>query len=391
MPAPQVRQAGWIVESTPKQPFQQSHILVVDDDRPMREILRRIIVSTGYHCITADGGENALAILEEQPMDVVVTDIRMYGISGIDLLRLVKQRYDSDVIAITGYTADYTYENIIELGASDFMIKPFSSKEFLLRLKRVINSRNLLSERNSAYLALREVSKQLIKAQEHERQRIARDLHDRVAQDLSALKISIDTLLVDQIGCNNQMVTRLSALARQLGKSIQSLREIAYNLRPPILDQLGLSSTAFQFGQEFSANSGIEVDFFSAGIDDLQLDADIQINLFRMIQEALTNVQRHAQAERLTIRLVASYPNILLRIEDNGVGFDVDERMGLNSMEERVSLLGGQMKIKSMPGRGTKILIQIPISVIPHDPAVCEVESDPTAGEDPPLEDAVDH
>jgi signal transduction histidine kinase len=109
---------------------------------------------------------------------------------------------------------------------------------------------------------------------------------------------------------------------------------------------------------------------------DLKLDFDTEINLYRLIQESLNNVRKHANADHVAIRIVASSPNIILRIEDNGRGFDVDGRlakalqekcMGLTSMEERVSLLNGTMSIKSQPSRGTRILIEVPCKEIRDD------------------------
>ncbi|MEJ2638398.1 MAG: response regulator [Desulfosarcinaceae bacterium] len=350
-------------------------ILVVDDERLFRRMLCQKLTRSGFPCTEAASGEEALKLLDQKVYDVVITDIRMQGISGIELLRAVKTEYDSDVIVITGYSEEYSYENIVEIGASDFMIKPFSPDEMLLRLNRVLHIRRLLEERNLAYSALQAVSQELIKAQEHERLRIARDLHDRVAQDLSALKISMDTLFDDRGSIDPALRHKMTALCRILGHSINSLREIAYNLRPPMLDQLGLRSAIFQFGQDFTAKSGVEVDFSSAGMDELSLSPDVEINLFRLIQEALANVQKHAQAGEVIIRLVASFPNVVLRIEDDGIGFDVAERMaaalcekrmGLKSMQERVSLMGGTMTIKSVPNKGARLVIKIPYDALPE-------------------------
>jgi signal transduction histidine kinase len=111
------------------------------------------------------------------------------------------------------------------------------------------------------------------------------------------------------------------------------------------------------------------VDLKAAGMDDLRIDFDTEINLYRMVQEGLININKHADARQATIRLVASFPNIILRIEDDGQGFNVEDRlaavsnekrMGLRSMEERVGLLGGKMRIHSRPTEGTKIFIEVP-------------------------------
>jgi signal transduction histidine kinase len=354
---------------------QKEAILVVDDERLFRRMLCQKLTRSGFPCSEAASGEEALKLLDQKSYDVVITDIRMKGISGIELLRAVKTEYDADVIVITGYSEEYSYENIVESGASDFMIKPFSPDEMLLRLNRVLNIRRLLEERNIAYSALQAVSQELIKAQEHERLRIARDLHDRVAQDLSALKISMDTLFDGRVGIDPSLRHKMAALCGILGHSINALREIAYNLRPPMLDQLGLRSAIFQYGQDFAAKSGVEVDFSSAGMNELSLSPDVEINLFRLVQEALANVQKHAQASEVTIRLVASFPNVVLRIEDDGIGFNVSERMaaalcekrmGLKSMQERVSLMSGTMKLKSLPDKGTRLVFKIPYDALPE-------------------------
>ncbi len=122
-------------------------IMVVDDEEPIRDMLRQTIVAHGYECLIACSGEEALDILDKKKADVVIADIRMPGISGIELAGKIKEKYDSDIIVMTGYAADFKYENIIETGASDFIIKPVSIKELLIRLKRILRERLLLAER----------------------------------------------------------------------------------------------------------------------------------------------------------------------------------------------------------------------------------------------------
>ncbi|HDH97655.1 MAG TPA: PAS domain S-box protein [Deltaproteobacteria bacterium] len=213
------------------------------------------------------------------------------------------------------------------------------------------------------------LSQQLIKTQEAERQRLSRNLHDLVGQDLSALKIGLDTLFDDQPEAPSATRQRVGELSKMVKGTIMTVRDLAYALRPIGLDQLGLARTVLRYCEEFSDRTGVKVDFFAPGLDDLKLDSNIEIILYRLIQEGLNNVKKHADATDATIRLVASFPNIILRIEDNGKGFDaenrlasaIDEkRMGLRSMEERVALLGGKMRIESRPMQGTKILIEVP-------------------------------
>lgn len=133
-----------------------THILVVDDDEAIRSLIQRAIQPSGYRCTAASSGEAALKILDDQKVDVVITDIVMPGMTGIELARMVRERYDSDVIIITGHVEDYAYEKVIEEGASDFIQKPLNNKELVIRLKRVLRERTLLSERDKANAELRD-------------------------------------------------------------------------------------------------------------------------------------------------------------------------------------------------------------------------------------------
>ena len=235
--------------------------------------------------------------------------------------------------------------------------------EGFIQIGRDITRRKLAEER------VHTLSQQLLKAQERERQSISRYLHDHVGQELSHIKIGCETLLEDFPDTSPEIRERLAGLAKIVQGTIGEVRGLAYDLRPPGLDQLGLVESVFQLCREFSATTGLKVDFQAAGMDDLAVHPEIEINLYRLLQEALNNIQKHAEARRVVIRLVASYPNIILRIEDDGKGFDVEgrllqasneKRMGLGSMEERVSLLNGTLRIRSRLMVGTNIHIEIP-------------------------------
>jgi PAS domain S-box-containing protein len=226
-----------------------------------------------------------------------------------------------------------------------------------------------ISERKQAQEHIYSLSHELMKAQESERQIISRELHDRVAQDLSTLKIDIDTLwdIEPQAFVNTRQ--KISELSKNLQQVIMAVRNLSYDLRPPSLDQLGPVQAIFQYCEDFAEVTGLKVDYASAGLEGLRFGFDTEINLYRLVQEGLNNIRKHAGATHAVVRLVASHPHIILRIEDNGKGFDVkkrlasitkERRMGLRSMQERVNLLGGKIKIQSRLGQGTKISIEVP-------------------------------
>lgn len=226
------------------------------------------------------------------------------------------------------------------------------------------------SEKNRAQEHIHLLTQDLIKAQEVERQRIARDLHDNVAQDLASLKITCETIFDQEADIANGLRQKMAKFTSVLQHSIESVRDLAYDLQPPRLVQIGLVQTIYHYCQDFSCTTTIQVDFHSAGIDDLILDFDTEINVYRLIQEALNNIKKHSEASYVIIRFVAAYPELILRIEDNGRGFDVKrtiqeslnrKRMGLKNMEERALLLKGTFMIQSRVGEGTRIIVKTPI------------------------------
>jgi len=235
--------------------------------------------------------------------------------------------------------------------------------------KKVIGAVRDITDRLQAEEKIRALNQQLIKAQENERNRIAGYLHDYVAQDLSSLKISLETLFDSQPEVADVLEPKIGELSKILQNSITAVRDLSYDLRPPGMDQLGLVRTVNQYCEDFSEKNNVSVDFYTAGMKGLNLDFDTEINLYRLIQEGLNNIKKHARASHVAVRLVASSPNIILRIEDNGQGFNVEQRLarsikekrlGLSSMEERVSLLGGRLSIKSQPSKGTSLFIEVP-------------------------------
>jgi signal transduction histidine kinase len=226
-----------------------------------------------------------------------------------------------------------------------------------------------ITGRKEAKEQVEALTQQLLRAQENERQIISRELHDRLAQELSSVKIGLDTLFDGKTDVPPPLRKRVSGFSKTLQKSIMAVRDLSYDLRPPALDDLGLVQAVSHYCQDFSEKSGVRVEFFSAGLEKTRLDFDTGINLYRMVQESLNNIQKHADARTATVRLVASFPNIILRVEDDGKGFDVEKRlasltdekrMGLRSIEERVKLLQGRIRIRSSPGTGTTILVEIP-------------------------------
>jgi PAS domain S-box-containing protein len=232
-----------------------------------------------------------------------------------------------------------------------------------VQLKQEIEQRKQTEEH------VRRLSHEIIKAQDIARQKIAADLHDRLAQDLASLKVGLDTLYADQPNSSSERRQIIAELSGLLERSIVAVRDKAYGLHPPSLKEFGLGYTVQEYCEEFAGKNSLQVDFFSVGMDDLELDFDTEIAFYRLVQEGLTNILKHAEASRVIVRLSASFSHIMLHIEDNGKGFEIENRlpaalserrMGIWSMEQRVAFLNGEMRIESDRMHGTKILIKVP-------------------------------
>jgi len=217
---------------------------------------------------------------------------------------------------------------------------------------------------------IRALSHRLITAQEDERAVLSRELHDDLGQRLNAAKISIETIAEDLKEIPQELQQRVEQLSDILQGSIQSVRRLSAGLRPSFLERLGLVETLKDHCCKIASLHNIEIDFKAAGIKELKLDKDTEINLYRIAQEALHNIVKHADASQASVRLLTSHPVLRLRIADNGNGFDPKSQadnqnqntnLGLLGIAERVDLLRGSFELKSQPGDGTRMIIEVPL------------------------------
>jgi len=229
-----------------------------------------------------------------------------------------------------------------------------------------------ITARWEAEKRIRGLSHRLMSVQEEERKRLSRELHDDLGQRLNAVKMGVAALSEDLEGSSGEITERVVSINTMLQGSIQSVRQLSAGLRPPALERYGLVRTIREHCQQLSKTSGLEIDFQSPGMKEVKLDNKTEIKLFRVVQEAINNVVKHARANKVTIRLIASYPTVRLRIEDDGQGFDIEKHyaasngsmhLGLMGMAERVDLLGGSFNINSQPGQGTRITVELPCQV----------------------------
>jgi signal transduction histidine kinase len=214
---------------------------------------------------------------------------------------------------------------------------------------------------------LRRLSRQILLAQEEERKEISRELHDVIAQTLTGINIRLATLKKEALISTNGLDRNIASTQRLVEKSVNIVHEFARELRPAVLDDLGLLPALHSFGKLFSKRTGIQVHLkVFAGIE--QLDNNQRTILYRVAQEALTNVSRHAHASRVEVSIQKLADGICMKINDNGKSFDVErvlgargrKRLGLLGMKERLEMVGGRFGIESVRGKGTTITAQLP-------------------------------
>ena len=215
---------------------------------------------------------------------------------------------------------------------------------------------------------LKVLSRRLMEVQEAERRKIALELHDEIGQVLTGLKLTLEMgsrLPAQQVGSTLEQVRGL------VNDLMARVRKLSLDLRPAMLDDLGLLPTLLWHIEHYTAQTRVRVNFKHSGLEKRRFAPEVETAAYRLVQEALTNVARHAQAAEATVRISTHRQTLLIEIEDNGRGFDVEsvmmagETTGFAGMRERVVLLEGQFTVESRPGAGTRLIAELSIADTP--------------------------
>ncbi len=219
-------------------------------------------------------------------------------------------------------------------------------------------------ERQRSLEQLRALAARLQSIREEERKRVAREIHDQLGQALTAIKIDLSSLVRELPAGNKHCLKRTSSILQLVEESIRVVRRISTELRPGILDDLGLVAAIEWAGENFQARTGTTCRL-DLPQDDITIDSERATAVFRIFQETLTNVARHADASKVEVRLTAEDAGLTLEVRDNGRGITEDkllasDSLGILGMRERAMLLGGELSIKAPPGSGTTVKVRIP-------------------------------
>lgn len=253
--------------------------------------------------------------------------------------------------------------------------RPFSQQEVQLltamghQLGIAIENAELYRELQFKEQMRAELLRQIISAQEDERRRVARELHDVTSQALATLGVRLEVLMAPRVSDSKDIETQLEEMKSLLTTTSKEVHELIYDLRPSLLDDLGLPAALRSCAHNSLEAAGVEVYLEVVG-QEKRLPPQVEISLFRIVQEAITNIASHARAQSAYISLEFKDKGVAVQVEDDGVGFDLSqvfgsaggwESVGLLGMKERAELLGGTLSIDTKPGGGTRLAVEIPV------------------------------
>jgi len=348
-------------------PVSKPRVLVVEDESIVaRDIVKQLTI-LGYAPVgTTSFGEQAIILATELRPDVVLMDIQLAGaMDGIAAAHEIRSQLALPVVFLTAFSEDHMLERARVTEPFGFILKPFSERELSIVLAMALYKHQAEARLLATTRQLKALSQRVLEAQEQERRRVALELHDELGQLLTAIKINL------------QLGERFKEKAppdlhkenlRIVEEALQQVRHLATGLRPPMLDDLGLAPALKWVAEQSASRAGFEVSFHHERTQ-VRLSPDIETACFRIVQEALTNISRHAQANRVDISLRRDGPDLLLNVQDDGAGFDLaamQERavaggsLGVLGMQERATLLGGELSIASAPGQGCAVQLRAP-------------------------------
>lgn len=380
----------------------QVKILAVDDNDALRYSLVRSLHEAGYQVLEAKNGAEALSLVKQLP-DLVTLDVNLPDMHGFDVCRRIKSDPVTAHIPVLHLSSTFVEPDArvkgLSSGADAYLAEPIDRAELiatvaaLLRLKNAENTarqqaeaaelartelarvnarleervRERTSELEMANESLRELSIRVLQTQDAERKRIARELHDSAGQLLAAIKMSVASLMSES-GLASSATKTLADIDRMTDETLRGIRTISHLLHPPLLDESGLSSALRGYVEEFGERSGIRVQLeCSSKLP--RFSPELETSIFRIIQESLGNIHRHAESTTAVIRLSVESGAIHLEVQDNGRGIPEARLRELNSggrggvgirgMHERVSQFGGKLSVESKD-RGTTIRATVP-------------------------------
>jgi signal transduction histidine kinase len=348
-------------------------ILLLEDSPADAELVRHALRKAGPNIVIehVDNKSAFLRHLDRCKPDLILSDFSLPTIDGYTALGIAKEKCpDVPFIFVTGTLGEEVAIETLKNGATDYVLKHRLSR-LVPSVHRAMREAGERAERRRAeeglhksHEQLRALSVYLQHVREEEQIRIAREVHDELGQALTGLKLQLTWLNGRLPKASKELHEQTRAMSAQIDETIHSVRRIATELRPGVLDSAGLLAALEWQANKFQTQTGIRCDVES-NVKQTLWNQDLNTVFFRIFQEALTNVIRHANATRVHVRLLEGPRHLTLEVADNGRGIsDTQIRdtksIGLLGIRERAGLLGGEMEITGKRGHGTKLTVRIP-------------------------------
>ncbi len=341
--------------------------MIVEDEIIVARDISQQLLALGYVVVgMAAQGDQAVTLVGQLRPDLVLMDIQLAGsMDGVTAAQLIRNQWALPVVFLTAFSADEVLDRAKLTEPFGYILKPFTDRELGTVLAMALYKHQAEARLQTSTRQLKALSQRVLQAQEQERRRIAIELHDELGQSLTAIKINL------QLGerfKDKAPADLYSENIRIVEEALQQVRHLATGLRPSMLDDLGLAPALKWMTEQSASRGNFQVDFHHERTQ-VRLASEIETACFRIVQEALTNISRHANARRVDITLTHQGPDLLLTVRDDGVGFDLSamrERaqaggsLGLLGMQERATLLGGQLDVMSALGQGCTVTLRCP-------------------------------
>lgn len=313
--------------------------------------------------------EEFVQAIESEPFDLVLSDFTLPAFDGLSALRLLREKHPNvPFILVTSPRSEEVAMECLREGATDYILKS-SLRRLPTAVTAALARQTAESARAKAERTLRSLPRFILEAQEAERRRVARELHDSVNQILSSAKFRLEALAERFATREADAHQEILKTKEILAHAITEVRRISRNLRPSELDDLGLLAAIRSLAGEFSERSGIKLRLDLPAAPG-ELPVEVELNIYRIIQEALANVERHAHARQVDLALHTTRRRLRVALRDDGSGFvpgltprASEDRpgMGLVDMRERATHLGGHCEIHTELGHGTEVIVEIPL------------------------------
>jgi signal transduction histidine kinase len=344
-------------------------ILVVEDERIVAEDIRRSLESLGYQVVAAvSSGGAALQEAGRLSPDLILMDIVLEGeMSGIQAAEEIRRCYSIPVIYLTAYADQAILDQAKITEPFGYVVKPFEERELRSAIEMALYKHRSDVELKRSREQLRNLAAHLESVREDERTLVAREIHDELGQALTALKMDLSWLAKKLASNRRSLADKVSSMIQLVNATIQTVKRLTARLRPGLLDDLGLAAAIEWQAEEFQTHTGIRCRMnISPSEEEFILDRERSTALFRIFQEALTNVARHSGATEVSGRLMMNENGIELSLQDNGRGItgkqiSSSRSYGIMGMRERAQFLGGRLEIDGADASGTAIRVTIPL------------------------------